>query len=146
MSYTSCEGSALLPAVLPPANSTHALGSIIVPTISVSAVASGATLQTITATTLPKGRWLIGGILAFDASVGGQSINGNLNIQLNGIDFWRWSLFAPIADGISVSLSCFVDSDGTTVVTKPAILNTSAGATYVASASPASKVQIVRIA
>ena len=145
MSYISCEGSALIPVVLPPTNSTTAVGSIITPTINVNPVASGALLQPIPATTLPAGRWMVSGIISCDATAGGQTLTGNMGIAKDAVVGWRFTQGTAI-DSLSMVLSYIVDSDGTAVITLPTTLTTSGGATYNALASPSSVVQFIRLA
>lgn len=145
MSYVSCEGSALIPVGLPPANSITAVGSIILPAINTVAVASGALLQPIASLTLPKGVWVLSGTLFVDASVGGETIVGNTGIAKNASVFWR-SQNVTVADGLSVSLSAVLSSDGTSALTIPMTYTTSGGATYGVSASPLSVVQLTRVA
>lgn len=134
MSFISCEGSALIPAVLPPSGSTLAVGSVIKPPINLVAVASGALLQPIAGYVLPKGVWLISGTLFVDATVGGQTVSGNTGIASAvapavGVVFWR-SKNATGTDGVSISLSAVISTDGSLTITIPMTYTTSGGATY----------------
>ena len=142
MSYLSNSNSAIIhPAAYP----AGAIGSIISPTINVNPVASGALLQPIAATTLPRGRWLITGTLFPDSTAGGATITGNTGIAKDAVVFWR-STNASALNGISVSLSAVVDSDGTAVITIPMTYATSDASTYLVSAPPFGLVQFTRVA
>lgn len=142
MSYSACSNSALLH---PNGYIAGAIGSAVEPAINTNAVASAALLQPVAAFILPKGRWLIAGVVSIDATVGGQTLTGNTGIAKDAVVFWR-STIATAADGLSVVLSAVVDSDGTASITIPMTYATSGGATYSALASPSSKVQAIRIA
>jgi hypothetical protein len=142
MSYSSCSNSALL---APAGYIEGAIGSILTPAINTVAVASAAVLQPIASTILPKGRWLVAGVLTIDATAGGQTLTGNVAIAKDAVVIWR-SQNVTVADSLSISLSCIVDSDGTNAITIPSTYTTSGASTYSALASPLSAVQIVRIA
>ena len=141
MSYSACSNSALL---APDAYIAGSIGSIYTSVINVNPVNSGALLQPVAAFTLPKGRWLISGVLTLDSTVGGQTLDGNTGIAVNSVVVWR-SQNVTLQDSISVSLSAVVVSDGTAVITIPCNYTTSAGQ-YSADASPLSVVQATRIA
>ena len=141
MSYIACSSSALLPAVYP----YGAVGSVITPAINVTPVASTTLLQPIAQLTVPRGRWLVAGTLFVDATVGGQTITGNTGVAVNAVVGWR-SQNVTGTDGLSISLSAVIDSDGTALLTIPMTYATSGGATYGVSASPLSKVELIRIA
>lgn len=142
MSYRSADNSALIVPLSFPAG---AVGSIVEPSINTVAVADGALLQPISAYTLPKGRWLIQGTLYVAPVTAPQTLNGNTGIAIDASVIWRSQIITASA-GYSVSLSAVVNSDGTNVLTIPMTYDTSAGSTYGVSASPLSKVQLVRIA
>ena len=146
MSSISCEGSALLPVILPPTNSTSAVGSKIVPVLNTIAVASTATLQTIVPFTLPKGRWLVTGVLRPDATVALQTLTGSVSIVVDVGVFWTYETVTPAEDGLMVVLSCVVDSDGNDVFSIPAVLTTSGGATYGITDNNTNRVQLTRLA
>ena len=142
MSYSSSSNSALYH---PNGYIAGAIGSIISPTINVVPVASGAVLQPVAATTLPKGRWLITGTLFPDSTAGGATITGNTTIAKDAVVFWE-TTNAQVSNGISVSLSAVVDSDGTAVITIPMTYTTSDASTYRVTAPPFGLVQYTRIA
>lgn len=145
MSYISCEGSALIPAVLPPSGSTLAVGSVIQPPINVNPVASGALLQPIAQLIVPKGVWMITGTLFCDATVGGQGVTGDTGIAKDAVVFWR-SPTPGLTDSATITLSAVFSSDGTNALTIPMTYTTSAGATYDVAPSPRSVVQLTRVA
>jgi|688.fasta_scaffold12702_5 hypothetical protein len=143
MAYFACANSALLhPADYP----YGAIGSIIAPAINTVAVASGALLQPVAQFVLPRGRWLVSGVLTYDASVALETLDGNVGIAKDAVVVWRWQVLTPEPDRVSVPLSCVVDSDGTALMTLPTTMNTSAGSTYACVSSPLSLVQFTRIA
>jgi len=142
MSYSACSNSALLH---PDGYIAGAIGSIISPTINTTPVASGALLQPVAATTLPKGRWLVSGTLFPDSTNAGETVIGNTGIAIDATVVWR-STNASQLNGISVSLSAVVESDGTAVITIPMTYTTSGGSTYNVTAPPFGLVQYTRIA
>lgn len=142
MSVISCDNSAL---VFPSSYPYGAVGSVIEPTINTVAVADAALLQPIASLTLPKGVWAIQGTLYVAPVTGGQTLIGNTGIAKDAVVFWR-SQIATASAGYSVCLSAVVSSDGTNAITIPMTYDTSAGSTYGVSASPLSKVQLIRIA
>jgi hypothetical protein len=142
MSYSACSNSALL---APDAYPTGAIGATFSPVINTNAVASAALLQPVAAFILPKGRWLISGVLTIDATIGGETVVGNTAIAKDAVVFWR-SQSVVAQDSVSVSLSAIVESDGTAVITLPCNYLTSGGSTYASAASPLSIVQATRIA
>jgi hypothetical protein len=142
MSYSACSNSALL---APDAYPTGAIGSTFAPVINTVAVASAALLQPVAAFILPKGRWLISGVLTLDATVGGETLTGNTAIAKDAVVFWR-SQNVTVEDSLSITLSAIVESDGTDVITLPCNYTSSGGATYSAVAAPLSVVQATRIA
>jgi hypothetical protein len=142
MSYLSSVSSAL---IFPDGYLTGSVGSIISPAINSTAVASAALLQPIAALTLPKGRWLLSGVITLDATVGAETLTGNLGVAVDAVVVWR-SQNVTAMDSLSVSLSTVIASDGTNVVTIPCTYTSSGGATYQAIASPLSSVSFIRIA
>lgn len=142
MSFVSCDNSAL---VIPASYPIGAVGYTFEPSINLTAVASAALLQPMAAYTLPKGVWAVTGVVSVDATVGGQTLTGNTGIAKDAVVVWR-SANATAADGVSVSLSCVVSSDGTNVLTIPMTYTSSGAATYGAAAAPLSKIQITRVA
>ena len=142
MSYSSCDNSAL---IVPSSFPAGAVGHVVEPSINTTAVASAALLQPIAAYTLPKGVWAVLGTLYLDATVGAETLTGNVGIAKDATVFWRVQMNNGV-DGRSVQLSAVVSSDGTNVLTIPTTMTSSGGATYGASASPLSKIQLVRIA
>lgn len=143
MSYISCDNSALLP---PPGYIAGSIGYTFSPVVNTTPVNSTATLATMAGYTVPVGKWLVSGVLSFDATVGGQTLTGNVAIDLDGVALWRYS-FSDVADGKSVILSAVFSSDGTTVLTIPAVMTTSGGAQYQAiTANASSLIEVTRIA
>jgi hypothetical protein len=142
MSYSACANSALL---APDAYPVGAIGSTFTPVINTNAVASAALLQPVAAFTLPKGKWLISGVLTLDTTVGGETLVGNTAIAKDAVVFWR-SQNVTVEDSVSISLSAVIDSDGTAVITVPCNYTSSGSSTYGAIAAPLSVVQATRIA
>lgn len=143
MSYISCVNSALIDPVSYPVG---AVGYVNIPVINTTAGASGATIQAIAGYTLPKGIWAVFGTLFVDSVTGGQTLLGVTQIAKDGVVFWRNQNPATVEDGLSVSLSAVLSSDGTNVLTVPVNYTTSGGANYGISASPATIIEIARIA
>ena len=118
MSFISCEGSALIPAVLPPTDSITAVGSVIAPTLLTGvATASGTYADAFAPITLPKGVWMLTGTLVLSAN-GGQTIDASvLHCRLDGaVNQGQLSTVfgATLTQGLPV---CFtVVSDGTNVI------------------------------
>lgn len=126
MSFSSCVSSALVKTD-PSTLLRGAIGSRIVPTINVTPVASNATLVTIVALTLPKGVWMLTGLLTFVCETGGESLAGNLGVAIDGDVVVRTTIQNNVLDQVPVPLSyCFV-SDGTNVLTLPATFVTTGG-------------------
>ena len=143
MSYISCVNSVILPERDYPVGS---IGSVIAPTVNLVAVASNTALQAIPDTVLPEGVWLISGILFFDAVTGAQTLTGETSISIDGISRWRSSNPLSAEDGLSITLSYRVISNGADVLSIPSVYTTSGGANYGLSTQPLSVVQCVRIA
>jgi hypothetical protein len=142
MSYSSCSNSAL---IHPEGYISGAIGSIYEPAVNTVAVASGALLQPMAAFTVPKGRWLVAGVLTLDATTGAQTLAGNTGIAKDAVVFWR-SQNVTVEDSISISLSAVFESDGSNVITIPCTYTSSGGSTYGALAAPLSKIQFIRLA
>ena len=112
----------------------------------ISRLDSTATLQTIVPFTLPKGRWLVTGVLRPDATVALQTLTGSVSIVVDVGVFWTYETVTPAEDGLMVVLSCVVDSDGNDVFSIPAVLTTSGGATYGITDNNTNRVQLTRLA
>lgn len=126
MSFSSCVSSALVKTD-PSTLLRGAIGSRIVPTINVTPVASNTLLQPIAALTIPKGVWMLSGLLTVVATTGGSSLAGNIGVALDAVVAVRTTIQNNVLDQVPVPLSyCFV-SDGTNVLTLPATFVTTAG-------------------
>ena len=143
MSFVSCVNSGSFKPASYPAG---AVGAIIQPEINVNPVASNTLLQPIEQFTLPKGRWLVSGLLKIDGTVGAETLVGNSGIAVNAVVLFRWSVLTPEPDGVSIPLSAVLESDGTALITLPTTFTTSGGGTYGCLASPLTNIQFTRIA
>jgi hypothetical protein len=143
MSYSACSNSALL---APDAYPVGAIGSTFTPAINLNPVASNTLLQPIAQFTLPKGRWLVSGLLKIDGTVGTETLVGNAAIAVDAVVLFRWSVLTPEPDGVSVPLSAVLESDGTALITLPTTFTTSGGGTYGCLAAPLTNIQFTRIA
>lgn len=146
MSYSACSSSGLL--FSPPTGDSApygAVGHTLTPAISTVTPASGGTLSVISTTVVPKGIWLVSGIVGIDATTAAATVTGNTEINKNGPTvLWR-SANNTAQDSVSVTLSCIFDSDGNDTIDILATYTTSTG-TFRAVAAPLSRVQITRIA
>ena len=142
MSYSACSNSALLH---PDGYPVGAIGSVFAPPINTTPVASGALLQPVAAFILPKGRWLIAGVLTLDSTTGAETLSGNTGIAKDAVVVWR-SQNVTVEDSVSITLSCVIESDGTAVITIPCNYTSSGGSTYAAIAEPLSAIQAIRVA
>ena len=126
MSFSSCISSALVKTD-PSTLLRGAIGSRIVPTINVTPVASNTLLQPIAALTIPKGVWMLSGLLTVVATTGGESLAGNIGVALDAVVAVRTTIQNNVLDQVPIPLSyCFV-SDGTVVLTLPTTFVTTAG-------------------
>lgn len=146
MSYSACSSSGLL---FTPAGQTAPYGAVgytLTPAVTTSTAASGAALSVISTTIVPKGIWLVSGVVSSDATTGGQTITGLTEINKNGTSvLWR-ATNTTAADGISIPLSCIFESDGNDTIDIFTEYTTSGGSTFRAVSAPVSRIQITRIA
>ncbi|NBP02736.1 MAG: hypothetical protein EBU90_21970 [Proteobacteria bacterium] len=142
MSFKSCDNSAILPA--PSAYLSSTVGYSTSLAINSTATASGASV-TAASFTLPKGIWLVSGLITVDATVGGQTSTGTVQVRLDGVATWT-STVATGTDSIPSTLSSVVQSNGTNVLSIFVQVTTSGASTYTVLASPQSVVQCTRIA
>ena len=145
MSFISCEGSALIPAVLPPTNSISAVGSVIVPTLLATPTASGGGYTYFNAITLPKGVWMISGNVRLDAITGGATVDsGVIQFLYDGVNVDRYGL--NLVGGAEwLVASGVVVSDGTKQLTCIGTATTSAG-NYQLEIGANSTIYLVRVA
>lgn len=147
MSVVSCEGSALIPPMLPPANSITAVGSVITPTLLTGvATASNTYDDAFTPFTLPKGVWLMTGTLSLSATAG-QTISASvIHCRLDGAtNQGQLASNYPAVITQGASFSFIMTSDGTNVVDLATTATTSAG-TWSIVASISSFIRFVKIA
>lgn len=145
MSFVSCDASLLLPPEPPISYPVGSIGYIYKPTINNTPVASGATIQPITAYTLSKGVWLVSGAIFIDAVTGGQTVNGGTDVFKDGISEYRVQNPVSGQDGLSVIINAVIQSNGSNVITIPMTYNTSGGSNYKVNSAD-SNIKITRIA
>ena len=104
MSFSSCVSSALVKAD-PSTLLRGAIGSRIVPTINVTPVASNTLLQPIAALTIPKGVWMLSGLLTVVATTGGSSLAGNIGVALDAVVAVRTTIQNNVLDQVPIPLS-----------------------------------------
>ena len=147
MSFISCEGSALIPAVLPPTDSNVAVGSVIVPTLLTGvATASNVYADAFTPITLPKGVWVMSGTLSLSAT-GVETINASvLHCRLDGAtNQGQLASNYPAFITQGATFSFVMISDGTNVVDLATTATTTAG-TWSIVAGINSLIKLVRVA
>lgn len=126
MSYLSSVSSTFIK----PSPSTlvaGAVGSRIIPAINTNAVGSADLLQPIAAVTIPKGVWLLSGVLTLACQTGGSSLFGNVGIALDANVVCRFTIANQVLNIVSIPLSYSFISDGTDVLTIPTTFETTAG-------------------